>query len=57
MADRDDSPAFQALPKSAVIERAIGDGSGASVSYADLRLRRPAIHQHEFHVAPPNAKQ
>ena len=22
-----------------------------------LRARRPAIHQDEFHVAPPNAKQ
>jgi len=62
MADRENSPAYAALPRSArrvfaAIERAIGGGSGASVSYVDFRLRRSAIHQHEFHVAPPNAKQ
>ena len=43
MADREDSPAYAALPRSArrvfaAIERAIGDGSSASVSYEDFRL-------------------
>jgi hypothetical protein len=43
MADRENSPAYAALPRSArrvfaAIERAIGDGSTASVSYIDFRL-------------------
>jgi hypothetical protein len=43
MSDREDSPAYAALPRSArrvfaAIERAIGDGSSASVSYVDFRL-------------------
>jgi hypothetical protein len=43
MADRENSPAYQILPRSArrvfaAIERAIGDGSSASVSYIDFRL-------------------
>ena len=43
MTDRSESPAYAALPKSArkvlaAIERAIGDGSSASVSYVDFRL-------------------
>jgi hypothetical protein len=43
MADRENSPAYQMLPRSArrvfaAIERAIGDGSSASVSYVDFRL-------------------
>jgi hypothetical protein len=49
MADRDDSSAFQMLPKSArrvfaAIERTIGDGSSASVSYVDFML--------DHHMAP-----
>src|SRR6476469_9834637 len=43
MADRENSPAYQMLPRSArrvfgAIERAIGNGSRASVSYEDFRL-------------------
>jgi hypothetical protein len=43
MADREHSPAYQMLPRSArrvfaAIERAIGDGSSASVSYTSFRL-------------------
>jgi hypothetical protein len=43
MTDRENSPAFQILPRSArrvfaAIERAIGDRSSASVSYVDFRL-------------------
>ena len=43
MADRENSPAFEMLPRSArrvfaAIERTIGDGSSASVSYTDFRL-------------------
>jgi hypothetical protein len=43
MADRVNSPAYAALPRStrkvfAAIQRAIGDGSSASVSYLDFRL-------------------
>ena len=43
MADRASSPAYQMLPRSArkvfaAIERAIGDGTSASVSYIDFRL-------------------
>ena len=43
MADRTGSPAYQMLPRSArrvfaAIERTIGDGSSASVSYVDFRL-------------------
>ena len=43
MSDRENSPAYAALPRSArrvfaAIERAIGDGSSASVSYTDFRL-------------------
>ena len=43
MTDRENSPAFQMLPRSArrvfgAIERAIGDRSSASVSYTDFRL-------------------
>ena len=43
MTDRENSPAFQMLPRSArrvfaAIERTIGDGSSASVSYTDFRL-------------------
>jgi len=62
MTDRETSAAYAALSRSArrvftAIERTIGGGDSASVSYVDFRLRRPAIHQHEFHVAPPNAKQ
>jgi hypothetical protein len=43
MADRENSPAYAALPRSArrvfaAIERAIGDGSSASVSYTSFRL-------------------
>ena len=41
----------------AVMEVTNGDGNCASVSYVDFRLGRPAIHQREFHMAPPNAKQ
>jgi hypothetical protein len=37
MSDREHSPAYAALPFAA-IERAIGDGSSASVSYADFGL-------------------
>jgi hypothetical protein len=49
VADRDDSPAFQMLPRSArrvfaAIERTIGDGSSASVSYVDFML--------DHHMAP-----
>jgi hypothetical protein len=29
----------------------------AALHAADLRAGRPASHQYEFHVAPPNAKQ
>ena len=47
MADRENSPAFAALPRSArrvfaAIERAIGDGASADVSYVDFMF--------EFHV-------
>jgi len=43
MADRENSPAYAALPRSArrvlaAIETAIGDGNSASVSYVDFRL-------------------
>ena len=43
MADRENSPAYAAVLRSArrvfaAIERAIGDGSAASVSYTDFRL-------------------
>ena len=43
MTDRENSPAYAALPRSArrvfaAIERAIGDGSSASVSYVSFRL-------------------
>jgi hypothetical protein len=43
MTDRENSPAFQMLPRSArrvfgAIERAIGNGSSASVSYEGFRL-------------------
>ena len=43
MSDRENSPAYQMLPRSArrvfaAIERTIGDGSSASVSYTDFRL-------------------
>jgi hypothetical protein len=43
MADRENSPAYQMLPRRArrvfaAIERAIGGGSSASVSYTDFRL-------------------
>ena len=43
MPNRENSPAYAALPRSArrvfaAIERAIGDGSSASVSYTDFRL-------------------
>ena len=43
MADRENSPAYQMLPRRArevfaAIERAIGDRSSASVSYTDFRL-------------------
>jgi hypothetical protein len=43
MTDRENSPAYAMLPRSArrvfaAIERAIGDGSSASVSYVDFRL-------------------
>jgi hypothetical protein len=43
MTYRSESPAFAALPRSArrvlaAIETAIGDGTSASVSYADFRL-------------------
>ena len=43
MPDRENSPAYAALPRSArrvfaAIERTIGDGSCASVSYVDFRL-------------------
>ena len=43
MSDREDSPAYAALPRSArrvfaAIEWTIGDGSSASVSYVDFRL-------------------
>ena len=43
MSDRENLPAYQMLPRSArrvfaAIERAIGDGSSASVSYVDFRL-------------------
>jgi hypothetical protein len=43
MTDRENSAAYQTLPRSArrvfaAIERAIGDGSSASVSYVDFRL-------------------
>jgi hypothetical protein len=52
MADRSESPAYAALPRSArwvfaAIEAAIGDGSKASVSYVAFRLdhhiARPAV--------------
>jgi hypothetical protein len=43
MTDRENSPAYQLLPRAArrvfaAIERAIGDGSSATVSYNDFRL-------------------
>jgi hypothetical protein len=43
MTDRENSAAYAALPRSArrvfaARERAIGDGSSASVAYVDLRL-------------------
>ena len=43
MPDRENSPAYALLPQSArrvfaAIERAIGDGSAASVTYVDFRL-------------------
>jgi hypothetical protein len=43
MSDRENSPAFAMLPRSArrvfaAIERTIGDASSASVSYVDFRL-------------------
>ena len=43
MADRENSPAYAALPRSArrvfsAIETAIGDGSSASVSFTSVRL-------------------
>ena len=43
MSDRENSPAYQTLRRSArrvfaAIERAIGDGSSASVSYTDFKL-------------------
>jgi hypothetical protein len=43
MTERENSPAYAALPRSArrafaAIERAIGDSSSASVSYADFRV-------------------
>ena len=43
MPDRENSPAYRMLPLRArrvfaAIERAIGDGSSASVSYVDFRL-------------------
>ena len=43
MTNRASSPAYAMLPRSArrvfaAIERAIGDGSSASVSYVDFRL-------------------
>jgi hypothetical protein len=43
MTDRENSPAYAALPRSArrvfaAIGRAIGDGSSARVSYVDFRL-------------------
>src|SRR5258708_1945102 len=43
MADRENSPAYQMLPRSArrvfaAIEQTIGDRSSASVSYVDFRL-------------------
>jgi hypothetical protein len=43
MTDREKSPAYAALPRSArrvfaAIERAIGDGSSGSVSYVDFGL-------------------
>ena len=42
MSDRENSPAYAAPPRSArrvfaAIERTIGDGSSASVSYTDFR--------------------
>ena len=47
MSDRENSPAYQMLPRSArrvfaAIERAIGNGSSASVSYTSFRL--------DFHI-------
>ncbi|MGX9431091.1 MULTISPECIES: hypothetical protein [Bradyrhizobium] len=50
MADRDDSPAYQMLPRSArqvfaAIERTIGDGSSASVSYVDFILDHHIAHR------------
>ena len=43
MSDRENSPAYEMLPRSArrvfaAIEQAIGDGSSASVSYTDFKL-------------------
>ena len=43
MTDRDHSPAYQMLPRSArrvfaAIERAIGDGSSAAISFISFRL-------------------
>ena len=43
MTDREHSPAYRMLPRTArrvfaAIERAIGDGTSASVSYADFRV-------------------
>jgi hypothetical protein len=46
MADRENSPAYAALSRSArrvfaaIQQAAIGDGSSASVSYVDFRLDR-----------------
>jgi hypothetical protein len=49
MTDRDNSPAYRMLPRSArrvfaAIERTIGDGSSANVSYVDFML--------DHHMAP-----
>jgi hypothetical protein len=54
MTDRENSPAFAALPRSArkvfaAIERAIGDGSSASVSLRELPAGSP--HRPEGGVA------
>ena len=53
MTDRENSPAFQMLPRSArrvfaAIERAIGNGSSASVSYEGFRLD----HQESRNLSP-----
>ena len=50
MTDRENSPAFAMLPLSArkvfaAIERAIGDGSSASVSYTDFGETYPVGRQ------------